>query len=138
MPEEQTTPDLVEKVRRLVEGSNRRDFDLVCALYARDAVWDMSAVGLGAFQGREAIRGVLEDWVDAYDEFELEVEVICDLGNGVTVGVVVQCGSGSTGWVQFRYAGVSTLVDGLIERTTNYIDIDEARAAAERLAEERG
>jgi hypothetical protein len=26
----------------------------------------------------------------------------------------------------------------MIERTTNYLDIDEARAAAERLAEERG
>jgi hypothetical protein len=29
------------------------------------------------------------------------------------------------------------LADGLIERTTNYADVDEARAAAERLAEER-
>jgi hypothetical protein len=28
--------------------------------------------------------------------------------------------------------------DGLIVRVTNYTDIDEARAAAERLAEERG
>jgi hypothetical protein len=27
--------------------------------------------------------------------------------------------------------------DGLIERTTAFLDIDEARAAAERLAEER-
>jgi hypothetical protein len=33
---------------------------------------------------------------------------------------------------------VVTWIDGLIERTTNYFDIDEARAAAERLAEERG
>jgi hypothetical protein len=28
--------------------------------------------------------------------------------------------------------------DGLIERTTLFLDIDEGRAAAERLAEERG
>jgi hypothetical protein len=28
--------------------------------------------------------------------------------------------------------------DGLIERVTDYTDIDQARAAAERLAEERG
>jgi hypothetical protein len=33
---------------------------------------------------------------------------------------------------------VGVWVDGLIERTTNYTDIDEARADAERLAEERG
>jgi hypothetical protein len=28
--------------------------------------------------------------------------------------------------------------DGLIERVTTFLDIDEARAAAERLAQERG
>jgi hypothetical protein len=33
---------------------------------------------------------------------------------------------------------VLTWLDGAIERATNYFDIDEARAAAERLAEERG
>jgi hypothetical protein len=33
---------------------------------------------------------------------------------------------------------VSTVVDGLVERMKGYLDIDEARAAAERLAEERG
>jgi hypothetical protein len=32
---------------------------------------------------------------------------------------------------------VSIWTAGLIERNTNYGDIDEARAAAERLAEER-
>jgi hypothetical protein len=36
-----------------------------------------------------------------------------------------------------RYALVSVWVAGLIVRLTNYTDIDEARAAAERLAEER-
>jgi hypothetical protein len=30
------------------------------------------------------------------------------------------------------------VVDGLTERATYYLDIDEARAAAGRLAEERG
>jgi hypothetical protein len=37
-----------------------------------------------------------------------------------------------------RLATVWVLVEGLIERQTNYFDIDEARAAAERLAQERG
>jgi hypothetical protein len=32
---------------------------------------------------------------------------------------------------------VVTWRDGLIERTANYFDTDEARAAAERLAEKR-
>jgi hypothetical protein len=33
---------------------------------------------------------------------------------------------------------VSEENDGLIERVMRYLDIDEARAAAERLAKERG
>ncbi len=36
------------------------------------------------------------------------------------------------------YAAVSVWADGLAMRVTNHTDIDEARAAAERLAEERG
>jgi hypothetical protein len=54
--------------------------------------------------------------------------------------VIVQQGRpvGSTAHVQMRLAAVTTWVDGLIERNTNYTDIGEGRAAAEQLAEERG
>jgi len=45
---------------------------------------------------------------------------------------------GSTRFVERRMASVSTWAHGLIERNTTYLDIDEALAAAERLAEERG
>ncbi|HXW58406.1 MAG TPA: hypothetical protein VEJ23_02895 [Solirubrobacteraceae bacterium] len=38
----------------------------------------------------------------------------------------------------FESTAVWTWRDGLIVRTTNYADLDEARAAAERLAKERG
>jgi ketosteroid isomerase-like protein len=44
----------------------------------------------------------------------------------------------SSGEVQLRYGTVSVWEDGKIARITNYTDIDEARAAAERLAQERG
>jgi hypothetical protein len=40
--------------------------------------------------------------------------------------------------VQLRYASVVEWSNNLIARNTTYPDIDEARAAAERLAEERG
>jgi hypothetical protein len=58
----------------------------------------------------------------------------------VTFDVLVQRGRppDSTGWVELRYAAVGTWRDGLIQRTTNYTDIDEARAAASRLAAVRG
>jgi hypothetical protein len=40
--------------------------------------------------------------------------------------------------VRLRYAVVGVWVEGLVVRLTNYGNIDEGRAAAERLAEERG
>jgi hypothetical protein len=46
--------------------------------------------------------------------------------------------SRSNSWVEQRYAAVAAWTGGLIERTDITFDIDEARAAAERLAEERG
>ena len=44
----------------------------------------------------------------------------------------------STAEVRMRYASVNSQAGGVFERITNYTDIDEARAAAERLAQERG
>jgi ketosteroid isomerase-like protein len=99
----------------------------------------MSRLGMGVFIGHDAIRAFFEDWIGAYEECEIAFEEFHDLGNGVTFLVAVERGSptGSTGFVELRYATVSTWADGLVERSTHYTDIDEARSAAQRLAEER-
>jgi ketosteroid isomerase-like protein len=133
------THDLEDAIRRLVEAGNRRDFDGVLAMYSRDAVVDNTPVGTGLFEGREAIRGDFEDWIAAYEDFEQTAEEVRDLGNGVTFGLFLLRGrlTASSAFVELRYAGVTAWTDGLIERVTTYIDIDEARAAAKRLAEER-
>jgi ketosteroid isomerase-like protein len=140
MPEESTTPDLVERQKRLTEAASRGDLDVLMAFYAPDAVYDMSPMGMGTFEGLAAVRGFLEDWLASYEEYEVEAEEALDLGNGVGFRVLIQKGrpAGSSGEVQLRYAAVSVFEDGEFARVTNYGDIDEARAAAERLAEERG
>ena len=71
---------------------------------------------------------------------ETDVEEIRDLGNGVTLAVSPQTGrpAGSTGEVQIRFASIQVCEDGLIAWMKNYNEIDETRAAAERLAAERG
>ena len=140
MAEESTTPDLTVLAQRFSAAATARDLDVVIGFFAPDGVVDTSPLGLGVFEGREAIRGLFEEWEAAYEDYKFEFEEGRDLGNGVTFAVVVRRARprGGTGWVQFRSGIVSTWVDGLIERTTNYADIDEARAAAERLAQERG
>jgi hypothetical protein len=45
---------------------------------------------------------------------------------------------GSSAWVEFRDARVLLFADGLVARVNAFVDIDEDRSAAERLAQERG
>src|SRR5258708_5430884 len=137
--EESTTPDLVELTRRSLEVFNRRDFDGALSIYAPDAVLDLSHRGLPSFEGLAAIRGFLEDWTAAYEEYEYELKEIVGLGNGVVFAEVHQDArlAGSPGHVRLRGGWVWVWAGGAIVRQTNYPDIDEARAAAERLAQER-
>ena len=138
MCEESTTPDLVELTRRAFEAANRRDFDVLMSFFAPDAVWEGAGLGT-TFEGLAAIRGFWEDWFPSYGELGIEQEEILDLGNGVVFAVLIQKARlvGGSGEVRLRYAAVGVWADGLVVRVTNYTDVDEARAAAERLAESR-
>src|ERR1700736_6038872 len=84
MSEESTTPDLVELTRGYFEAASRRDLDAVMSFFAPDAVWETVSLGTN-FEGVAAIRNFFEDWVGAYEEFEMEMEMeeALDLGNGV-------------------------------------------------------
>ncbi|HEY2630789.1 MAG TPA: nuclear transport factor 2 family protein, partial [Solirubrobacteraceae bacterium] len=89
MPDEFTTPDLVELQRRLTAATNRGDADAVVAFYVSDAVYDMSSVGMGVIEGQAAARGFIADWWTSYEESEFEAEETLDLGNGVGFRVLV-------------------------------------------------
>jgi ketosteroid isomerase-like protein len=140
VPEESTRPDLVELNRAFIEAANRRDVDAFMSFWGPDPVSFTSGAGLGTFEGIAAVRGFFEDWISSYEEFEMVAEEIVDLGNGVTYAILRQRGRpvGSSGEVRLRFASVGFSVNGLYVRVKAYPDIDEARAAAERLAEERG
>jgi uncharacterized protein (TIGR02246 family) len=137
MPEESTTPDLVELVRRQCEAGNRRDLDATTSSFAPDAVLDGRVAG-DHFEGRAAIRSFLEDWFGTFEELEFGLEEVRDLGKGVVFAVVTQNGRlvGSEAHVRQREGWVYVWVGGLIARLTTY-DLDEARVAAERLARDR-
>jgi hypothetical protein len=139
MTEESTTPDLVELTRRQFEAVNRRDMDAVMGRFPPDGVYDTSPDGLVVYEGPAAIRAFIGEWWDAFEELALEPEEVLDLGHGIVLLVVCQSArpANSTGHVQRREAYVLEWVDDMIRRTTVYTDIDEGRAAAERLAEER-
>ena len=73
MPKDSTTSDLEELERRNADAFGRRDFGAGMAFYAEDAVWDMSALGMGVFRGRRAIRRFFDEWVGAYEELEQQL-----------------------------------------------------------------
>jgi hypothetical protein len=112
MAEESTTPDLVALTRRQFDAVNRRDMDAAMSRFPPDGVYDTSPDGLD----------------------------VLDLGHGIVFSLVRQTArpAKGTGHLQRREAYVLEWVEDLIRRTTVYTDIDEGRAAAERLAEERG
>jgi ketosteroid isomerase-like protein len=136
---EATTRDLVERWQKTAEAYARRDLDTVMSLFAPDAVWDFSSAGLGSFEGSAAIRSFLDDWLGAYEEYEYRQEEGQDLGDGVLFVVASLGGhpAGSAGGVQERWSYTVTWADGMVARVVVSQDIENARAAAERLAEER-
>jgi len=139
MSERPTIPDPEDAVRRSMEAFDRRNWDAAVAFFTHDCTWD-SPEGLGVSAGRDAIRGLFQDRRAAFEHFEQDLEEFCDPGNSVTFCVVLQRGQlrGSSGMVALRIAMVFTWRDGLVERVTVYTAIDQARAAAKRLAQERG
>ncbi len=138
MAEESTTPDLVKLMGEAVEAFNRGDVDALMSFFAADAVFESPVLGT-SFEGAAAIRGFAEDWLGAFEEWAVELEEIVDMGNGIVFVVYGQEGRpvGSTGRARSRAVSVYEWADASVVRTKTYDDIDEARAAAERLAEER-
>ncbi|HST33450.1 MAG TPA: nuclear transport factor 2 family protein [Solirubrobacteraceae bacterium] len=134
-----TTPAPVELVRRTTEAADRQDLDALMSMCAPDGVYDTTPSGLGTYAGPAAIRAFLKEWWDAFEELHATLEEVLDLGNGVTFSVIRQDArpAGSAGSVSTREAHVAEWRAGKAVRVTVYTDLEQGRAAAMRLAEER-
>jgi hypothetical protein len=139
MSEESMTPDLDELFRRLIEAYNRADLDAIGGLFAPEAVLDLSDRGVGVFEGRESVCGFLADYFGSFDDLTYGPEEFLDLGRGISFAVVRQDARpvGVTGWVTTREGWVGEWVGGMVMRGSTHTDVDESRAGAERLVEQR-
>jgi ketosteroid isomerase-like protein len=140
MPDEPPTPDLVGLTRQSMEATNRGDLHASETLFADDAVFDVSSAGLGRFEGVTAIHGYLADWTSAYEKQEMRQWEGWHLGNGVVFVVTVFDARpvGSQARVREQWAFTVIWTKGMITRVVASRDTEAARAAAERLASERG
>jgi len=109
--------------------------EFVADLATNDFVWSMSNFRgwpeQQTYEGAEEVRGFLEDWVGAWDDWELEVDELLDAGDKV-VALVRQHGrSKAVGMrVEMSFAQVWTLRDGKQTRMDMYSDREEALEAA--------
>jgi ketosteroid isomerase-like protein len=131
--------DLLALAERQLEAVNRRDLDALMSMYVSDVVYDTSSAGLGMYKGIDAMRVLIKDYWDAFEDLTFELEELRDLGSGVTFHVVRQHARplGSPQYIENHEAHVSEWVDGKIVRVAVYLDVDEGRSAAERLARAR-
>lgn len=105
-------------------------------------VWDMSKFSgwpeQQIYEGIEGAESFMRDWLEAWDDWAVELDSLHDAGDKV-VAVVRQHGrSKGTGVaVDMTFAQVWTITDGLQARMVMYADPAEALAAAGLSAGER-
>jgi hypothetical protein len=117
------------------------DLDAEMSLYAPEGNWEEAQLGL-TFEGSSTIRGSFEDWRGRYEGYDLETEDFLNFGNGVAFLKQRETGRpvGSPDGIRVEEScGYMYVVDGgRIVRVVSSRDVNEVRAAAQRLAESRG
>lgn len=129
MAEGSAAPDLVQLVQHSFVAFDGLDFDASLCACAPDAVGDASSSGIDRLESMARIRGIAEEWRHSHEEFESRLEEDADLGGRLP---------GGTGRLRERSSYTDLWEAGAPSRVIVRADIDDARVAAERLAEERG
>ena len=123
----------VEIIRRGYQHF-RETVDFQEAILHPDFVWDMSTFRdwpeQRTYQGLEGARAFIRDWVEAWDDWDVEVESLLDAGDEV-VAIVHQHGrSKATGLpVDMHFGQVWTIRDGKQFRMEMYASPEEALEA---------
>jgi ketosteroid isomerase-like protein len=126
----------VQVVRALFEAWERGGLDAAAELWDPEIDWRAAQGALddaGPIQGRDAMRGYLQDWLEDFDDLALEPEEFIDAGARV---VVVQKmrgrAKGSGVETELRFAVVYTIRDGKVVMGREYWTREEALEAAGR------
>jgi ketosteroid isomerase-like protein len=121
-----------ESVVASYEALNAGDVDAAMDALAEDAEWHESEAlpETGVYEGREAIRAFLTEFLASWESFQQEIEETRVAGDRVAVLIHLRArGRESSAEVDARYAHVWQLRDGLGVRVDAYYDRAEALAA---------
>ena len=124
----------VELARRALEAFSRAGLDALLEYVHPDAEYDVSAVigpYAGKYYGRAAIRNLLADYFDVWEDVRLEPEDLIEVG-GDRVAVLLRAhfrGKGSGAEVAAQMTQVWTVRDGKVVQVTAYDNRAEALEA---------
>ena len=108
----------------------------VARLTTPDSVWDMGTFrgwpDVPEYTGPDGFNEFFAKWTGPYDDWDMNVEDILDVGDDRVVVLLTQRGRlrGTGSWVDLHYGMVFTLTGGLVSRTEAYASCDEALEAA--------
>ena len=125
----------VEIARRAFAAFERTgDFEVLREYWAEDIVWDVSRSDFpdkGVYHGVEGVREWIRGLEDAFEEFVWEFEEIADLDRDRVLVVARLKGHGqfSKIGIDYRFAYVLTVRDGIVVRADRYRDRAEALKA---------
>ena len=117
-----------------VEAFNRRDFEVATAGFHPDIEW-IAGTDLvpdaGVYRGPEGVLEFWGTWLDAMEDFKLEVEEALDAGEGRVLLVTRATGHGNDSGVPVEgsFAQMWELRDGLAVRAQMYASREAALEA---------
>jgi uncharacterized protein len=129
-PGDPSTTGVVREIYETLPALQRGD--PLPDLFASDIEWDTSAAPTGtAGRGIEEAVADMTGMLEAFTDYEIEIERLVDAGEGVVVGVIRNRGRGAASGVPIegRRAHVWRIRDGRAVAMRLYLDPDEALAA---------
>ena len=120
-----------EIVRAAYDAVSRADLDAVGELVAHDVeLIDPDLPGGGTFRGPGGIRQFVQQWLDAFEELEIDLERLVPAGDKV-VACLHQRGRSRSGVpVEMRDGHVWTIAGDRVTRVELYLTHEAALAAA--------
>ena len=127
----------VEIVRRLYEAFKTRDNVWPFEVYDPEIEWEESDAGElvsagfePVYRGHDGVRAFWRQWLEAWESIDFRLDDLIDAGDQV-VALIWQRNRGraSGAVVEYEYAQVWTLRNGLVIRQRGFIDRQDALRA---------
>ncbi len=121
----------VETVRRVYDALNHGDWDAVFRDTHPDFEMTTQRLDAGTHRGREAVQGLGEDYIAAFDNMVFEPEKFLENGDQVVVLVTRRARpKGGSGEMVVRNGHLWTVRDGTILSVKSFPDPEKALEAA--------